>query len=237
MNTLKTQSKFVKNLDKNIINSLLQYTGTESYDINRALRHSLQLSDKQQYIINNIDNAFSQIPAIISPITVYRGINSDKFIPEILAYVSTSIDKDIAIRVGAGKECCLLEILVVPGSKVLPLKGISLFKNEKEILLPRTGKFEINNKYIINSTVVYNLTYLPEFTVEVTYKTTVIDASKITDIAQIIDGLIENLKLIMIKYNYSRDEALDELLDNSKYDLIRFDIIKIIRSKISKYIT
>ena len=238
MNSIKIQSDFVRNLDQSIKDALISYTGSESRLLNKSLREGASLRNKDKELLDKIDYAFSQVPAVTSPITVYRGINSNTFIPDILAYVSTSLKQSVAME-ATGNKCCLLEILIVPGSKILPLQSISRYEVEDEILLPRNGRFEITNKYIKNSSLLtYNLTYLPEFSIEVTYITTISDASDAMNTAKLVDKLTEDIYQLLEEFpNLTTNEALDELLGTDEYNdnvLINNDVLNAIKSRINK---
>jgi signal recognition particle subunit SEC65 len=58
--------------------------------------------------------------------------------------ISTSSDIDIALDfVNPNNSCCLYKISVSPGSRVLPLYGISDAPEEEEILLEMNGLYDI----------------------------------------------------------------------------------------------
>jgi len=58
---------------------------------------------------------------------------------------------------------------VAAGSKILPIEDISDHPLEKEILLPRTGKFEVTDVHYDNNYQlrIYDIIYLPEKLIEI----------------------------------------------------------------------
>lgn len=100
-----------------------------------------------------------------------------------VSFISTTADINYALYSYVSSEpyelerpsCCLMEILVSPGSKILPLKGGYSHLRESEILLPYWGQLiltnteirdlryrsSMNNEMIQMKVRVYQLTYIP----------------------------------------------------------------------------
>ena len=160
---LQDQFNYVKKLSISIQDSIIEYTGNSFEIINDYLRikKRINLNERDLEVIDDLDKAFIDSPPIKNNITVYRGINTKNFIPEVLSFISTTHDINSAFNF-TGKDCCLLRINVSSGSQILPIESISLFKKEKEILLPRTGKLIITNKTTNEyGLIIYDLTYIP----------------------------------------------------------------------------
>ena len=126
------QKEFVKNLPHSIKGSLKWYTGPGE-ELNILLRNKERFGNFFQKQFDNISKAFNNVPKLEEPITVYRGMKeSPNFNSK--SFISTSVSREVAIDY-TSDVCCLLEILVTPGSKVLPLVSISLYPEQEEILL------------------------------------------------------------------------------------------------------
>lgn len=160
MDTLIEQINYVNSLDQSTIEMLKWYTTKEYKELNKTLREGGFLTALHHSMVRKIDEAFLNAPSLKEPLQVYRGID-DEFVADILSYISTSYSITVAEDFTSETECCLLKILILPGSKVLPLKSLSLAKYEDEILLPREGSFIIN--YVDSSVKpkTYDLTYIP----------------------------------------------------------------------------
>ena len=137
------QVKFIESLSKNMQNSIKKYTKDEYYEsINDKIDNKEYLNQEEQDIVNALKLAFENVPPLEDSITVYRGITKD-FIPR-KSFISTSIDKDVAINFANDRTlCCLLIIHIPPGEKILPLYTISANKHEKEVLLNTNLKFYV----------------------------------------------------------------------------------------------
>jgi hypothetical protein len=174
---LAKQYAYVSNLNHNIIESIRDYTGNSYRDMNLRLRNKEFLGEYHD-IVDNLDRAFQGVPSTDQPILVYRGIDTEKFIADIQAYLSTSYDID-EVYSYTGKNCCLLRIVISSGSKILPLEDISETPLEKEILLPRSGEFKITNLHYEDTLAIYDLIYIPENSVQITPNITNINQIKI----------------------------------------------------------
>lgn len=160
-NILKKQYDYLKSISTNIKKSLIKYTTNISYNINRKLWENEPLTELEEKIKNDLDEEFKKIPSISQSIMVYRGINTDimNYINNH-GYISTSYDKQVSTWF-KGTNCCILNIIVPTGSRILPLSLISKLLLESEILLPRESTFLLTNIRYSNSIKVYDLVYIP----------------------------------------------------------------------------
>lgn len=106
-------------------------------------------------LVENIDEAFKNVPPLSKPIRVYRGQDTDTFIGEELifdSYMSTTHDLNTAY-IYIGNECCIYVLDIQPNVKVLPIKYISRFLDEEELLIERNCNIVIDSvNYLIRST-------------------------------------------------------------------------------------
>ena len=140
----RVQNEMFK-LDEQEQEILTEYTRS-SIDLNTNLRnHKTKGFDTQNLIsqVRKIDKIFSKIPPINEPLKVYRGfqhfdpINFTETM--VLPYWSTSLKMQVAQSFASRY---IFEILVEPGTTVLPLQQNSAYMNENEILLPRDAYIE-----------------------------------------------------------------------------------------------
>lgn len=144
MEDLQEQVEYVSRLSPEIKASLFKYTITDYHEINEYLRgnHRIGLITPEQIQkhIENIDQAFALCPTTSKVFTVYRGQDSDIF--NTKSYISTTLDLNMTSDFFSKENrCCVFEISVSPGSKVLPLRNVSNFRKEIEVLLDRDGEF------------------------------------------------------------------------------------------------
>ncbi len=130
--------------------SVVLYSNSAFRNLNKRLRgQELEkdgLQDKELDVISNgIDSALKQMPKYNKP--VYRGANIDQSVIDLYkvgetiqekAYVSTSKDKKAAFSGTA-------RFVITPKSGV-DIEGISSFKNEKEVLIPKGANFKVTKK-------------------------------------------------------------------------------------------
>ena len=139
--------------------SLAWYTGGNFDKLNDALRNNKKLTEDQRYHLKNIDNAFEMVNPILDPITVYKGIDNHIMYKKDKAFISTSTDIKEAMKF-VENGCCMLVIHVSPKSKILPIKHISRYSEESEILLDRNGLMLGTGKsYIKNGTTMIECIY------------------------------------------------------------------------------
>lgn len=168
MNDLDRQIAFVNELSQEYLNSIIEYQG-DSF-VNRNLRLKLGLDDWEEFDLNTfrkLEDIFQSIPPLEKPLTVYRGVvipSEEKLDTYDGAYISTTTDKYMAQRFIEGiSDCCILQITVSPGSKVLPLIDQSLIFEESEVILYRKGELMVTGR--ISNTIF--ATYLPKPVVKV----------------------------------------------------------------------
>jgi hypothetical protein len=159
---LEPQFDYVNNLPDSIKDALFEYTDTAYRDLNDQLRSGSVLTSSQRRLLDLIDRAFDAVPPTDQPIIVYRGVRGS-FLPDIVAYVSTTYDPDVA-KSFTGSACCYLKIVLPAGSLLLPIEWLSNSPHEHEILLPRDGKFMITHTRWDESVGVqaYDVIYIPE---------------------------------------------------------------------------
>ena len=142
------QINYVKNLDSDIKDSLKWYTGDNYTDFNRRLRYGKELTDEQYIHFVNINFAFENVPPLETTITVYKGIIGKNVFSD-KAFISTSKYYDNTLKFAETyNNCCVMEITVSKGSKILPLQILTQYKDEKEILLDRNGTLISTGQYI-----------------------------------------------------------------------------------------
>jgi len=147
-------------LNPDMIKTLEIYTGPGYKKINKVLREtkgnidSLPESDETKKDIMLIDKLFSRADPITEPITLYRGVGREAYTTkQDYAFISASCEIETAVvftnlynlelekKKGERRTCCLIEINVPVGTRCIFLEEISLNPGEKEVLLPRNGKF------------------------------------------------------------------------------------------------
>lgn len=136
----RKHKKFLSNLDKELKMSLEHYT-RESNAINRTLRGRREPTEQVQTLISHIDSVFTHIDPIDTPLTLYRGIDSENYINDV-AFISTTYDVEVASSY-TGEGCCVLVISVPVGAKAIFIESVSQNKDDKEVLLNRGGSFSL----------------------------------------------------------------------------------------------
>lgn len=116
------------------------------------LRDVLPLVEKKhireavQAFVGELDHVFQKCPSLGHDLVVYRGIK-ERIVQKTWmdkSYVSTTIHPLHAFLYKNPRDACCVQRIVVPsGIKVLFLEGISSFKKEWEILLPRGLTFRL----------------------------------------------------------------------------------------------
>lgn len=190
---MEDQYRFVKFLSDDIKASILEYTGNAYERINKKLRDSRtgDLTQIERSIVVNLDRAFEAVPPLEEPMTVYRGIRSNSF-ELISSFVSTSKNKKQALDFVKGGKCCLLNITVSPGTKILPVDVISDSPSEEEVLLSRDTQFVITNT-LYNETEKlqeYFLSTMPGTSTFVTKRTKVSEVKKEFSVEQWAERII-----------------------------------------------
>jgi hypothetical protein len=103
--------------------------------------------------VTAIDDVFKNIPALEQPIRVYRGQKMDTIINQrsiFSSYISTTHafnETNDFINIDG---CCMYILDIQPGVKVIPIKYISQFVREEELLVQRNCRIllESGKKYL-----------------------------------------------------------------------------------------
>jgi hypothetical protein len=111
-------------------------------DLLRLTKSSFKLSK----MLSEIELGFQIIKPLPYDLIVYRGVklNSNQDLKdEINLLTSTTYDIAVASSFITSGKCCIYQIKIEKGSRVLCLDNLSAFKDsEHEILLPPGGRFE-----------------------------------------------------------------------------------------------
>lgn len=118
-------------------------------------------------LIENLGDTISRVikksPPTTKPMVVFRGVMdcffaADNFTSKYAGdevyynkgFVSTSINYKVALETFTNsiKACCFKVITILPGTRCIPLIGLTAFPDEAEILLDRNTKYIIRDKYI-----------------------------------------------------------------------------------------
>jgi len=186
---LRNQMSFLSRIDEKTKESLAWYTGGNFDDFNTSLRKNKPLTTEQQHRLRDIDRLFTQIPATQYPITVYKGKNTKNVYEIDKAFMSTSEDYKSAKQF-SGKDCCILQINVSAGSKVIPIKGISREPDEKEILLDRGGQMLVTGSEIRGNMMVIFTTYNPKHSFTINDEKYITQTKKRFNTNAIIDSIV-----------------------------------------------
>lgn len=215
---LSTHEHFLKSLDEELLQSIVEYTIDAYKTINRKLREGKSLTLKYKKILDNIDHVFDMIDPITDTITLYRGIKSEGQTKADKAFISTSYDEESALQF-AGQSCCLVVFTVPPGSKVLFVESVSEHPEEREVLIDRHGSFSVTlihekreekmNKIFVS--------YIPLKSVNI----------KVEELGPVIDTAVDSLKTI--------DRVLD-VFSEGEYELFKDDV-DALRSSVSDLYT
>lgn len=111
---------------------------------------------------DTISSTIKKSPSTTKPMVVFRGVTDSFFTTnnykgvhkkdEVYynkGFVSTSVNYRSALNsfTKQENECCFKVITVLPGTKCVPLTGLTHFQNELEILFDKNVKFIIRDKY------------------------------------------------------------------------------------------
>lgn len=125
------------------IRNIRRYAGHDYASLNRMLRYGMDLSVRQQEIMDNLDSAFEK-STLKEPVTVLRGLGErlievmedvkEGEVTTSLAYVSTTTSLGTASTF-SGFKSPLMEISLPAGTRAIDVGRLS--EMEPEILLPR----------------------------------------------------------------------------------------------------
>lgn len=158
--TVSEQRDYVLSLSPNIKQSLAWYTSEEYEEFNHNVRTGKSLNEDQKTNIENIDLAFNSVPPLKHPIVVYKGTKTDTVYSD-KSFVSTTLVYH-QTRQFRGIKCCVLQITISPGSKVIPVRDLSVNSAEEEVILNRGGIMMVTGSEINedNMKIIY-ATYSP----------------------------------------------------------------------------
>jgi hypothetical protein len=116
-------------------------------------------------LADTISRTIKNSPPTTKPMVVYRGVNDSFFTSDDYSskmkkdevfrnkgFVSTSVMHGVAMNdfMKINSECCFKVITILPGTRCVPLLGLTHFGEEVEILLDRNVNFIIRDKYTTN---------------------------------------------------------------------------------------
>lgn len=166
---MEEQYRFVDSLPLDVKNIVYNYTDDSYKQLNEKLRSNILLSKQERILVDTLDDLFDDISLLTETLIVYRGISKYYPFENINTFISTSLDKNVSISF-SGKYCCILQIILPPGSKVIPLRSMSKLPGEEEILLPRNGNFQITFRNETIFPYIYHLVYLPKNSISIKNK-------------------------------------------------------------------
>ena len=127
---------------------------TPSKDYDAVLARVRQENDPKnikaiiQMFIDELNALIQKAPSTTKPFTVFRGVKDDRYLTGIKdkqytlnRFVSTSIDGDGVARERFSGGHTVQRILIMPGSKCVCMFGLTRYRDEKEILLPRGSTY------------------------------------------------------------------------------------------------
>lgn len=208
---MNKQYKYISNLPENIQNSLEWYTGGNFDSLNNALRNDKILTEKQQEHFNNLNLAFAGVPRLEEQIIVYKGLDSSRVYSD-KAFISTTTNYKKALEF-TENECCILVIVVARGSKILPLKNISRYSDELEILLDRNNTLTVTDQEIktTNQTQMKLLYCTYNIGIPLTKKQDVKKISKDLDNSEKVTKITQIFPIEEIELYDSKQELLKEI--------------------------
>ncbi len=154
------------------------------------------------YSLRALDYAFEHCPLLEKELTVYRGVTVKElshFSTQFGTYVSVTTNLHVAKQF-APNECCIFKIRLPKGSRVLALRGISLFPEQEELLLPRGTIFKpMQTTEIIDCINVHDCEHIPpsspKYDYEKLYNQILLSAGESSQIAMLDWTRIEATEL------------------------------------------
>ena len=160
---LLKQKEFVSSLPVTIKKALKWYTGPGE-EINKIVRKRGKMDKIIQTAFNKISGAFKNAPKLEESLVVYRGLKEEPDFSQ-KSFISTSVSLEVATSYTLS-SCCLLEITLLPGVKVLPLVGVSLYPEQEEVLLNISGILTKTGEETKNGMKVFKCTYSPRISLK-----------------------------------------------------------------------
>jgi len=101
-----------------------------------------------------LDDLFSRCPTLHEPMVVFRGLKTllGGDLHHEPAYTSTTLSFFRALQYKSKKNhdpCCVQRITIPAGMPVFFLEGVSSFRGEWEILLPRNLTFRVHHRHLV----------------------------------------------------------------------------------------
>ena len=162
---------------QNFYDVLIYNLNISYFDFKYILKLIKNLSD-------TIHGVFTKAPTTTKPMVVYRGVKDSFFTADNYTapmkkdevyvnkgFVSTSILHTIPMRDFMDDSgCCFKVITILPGTKCIPLIGLTHYSTEVEFLLDRNTKYIIRDKYTAKvplKPMEYLTNDIPNFTIKV----------------------------------------------------------------------
>ena len=200
---LASQIHFLAHLNPKERQVIDIYSGGDFEEIQLAVRTGKYPDKEVKEIVDILDDIFERVPPLEHTIIVYRGIK-EKFRELPASYLSTSWDLNQANEFMRGK-CCLLEITLSAGTKLLPIQSASSSTYEKEILVSRFGHLKLTHQFDFK----YHLTYIPELQKEIHPKTTEKEVKNYSD-----DTWLKRIQTVITDFDVEINDAqeLEEII-------------------------
>lgn len=139
---------------------LKESTGHTLYSIYTTVnKKKLFTVDFTKLLIRNLANTLSgaikKAPVTTKPMVVFRGVTDAFFLKgnsgvyRNKGFVSTSLQYTVPLFefMNLNEKCCFKVITVLPGTRCLPMIGMTQFPSEMEILFDRDTKYIIRDTY------------------------------------------------------------------------------------------
>ena len=155
------QIEDTKKLPTQIKKDFFLYTQDSEFYNNHSNLLDEEERKELESVKKNMLKGFDLITPTKKDIVLYRGLeNIDRISMNRLKsqFISTSTSRKIA-EAFSDKECCVLVIKVLAGSRILPLLELSDIRSELEILIPPIGFWEAVERTFVNGKKVYLFTY------------------------------------------------------------------------------
>jgi len=211
---LDDQENYVLQLPEYIKDTINWYTTFEYENFNKKIRNKEKLSDIYHQHLDNLDKAFNDCNPLSSSIKVYKGVTlSDKndIIFQDSTYISSSLSEEVA-KDFSGKKCCVIEITISAGSKILPMYFSSFHPAEKEILIDRNGYFILTGS---DDKMIF-VTYIPGASIVVSNTQVEKIQEIVTEFKSDIPDIVKEFKEAIKKKNY---DTLKYILENNNNQL------------------
>lgn len=109
-------------------------------------------------LANNICRILNSAPPLKQSMVLFRGTQTNYYQPTIInkpfinnGFLSATIDYSVALEefTNVKDRCCLQVITILPGTRLLPLTGLSYCNDEKEFLINTGSKLMIRNNHLL----------------------------------------------------------------------------------------